>query len=598
VLVIGTASYITPRLTQANQINLNTGTEPRSLSDIINFTQKSNLAESQLPPLSGNWEQALRTVNRYFGTSQVYNESCIRYNCAGGPPAPKDVETAIISPVNGALGVAVNNSTNQVYVTDGAHNVTVIDASSNAITSRIRVGPTPIGIAVDPNTGLVYVADSGSNLVSLINGATVANITVRAGPTDVAINPVTKLVYVTDQLANSTSVISETSNTVVANITSTSTCALSFPSGVGVDPNTNRVYVTNKGTNSVCVINGSTNTFLANIRVGNGPTAVAVNPATKRVYVADVMDPISSVGLVSVIDATSNSLIANITLGRFAGPSGIAVNTFNNRIYVANWALQPAPSGGSGIAGVVSVINGTSNIIINTVNVDSYSFSLFSCAAGGSSGCLGFGVGVMTTSLVFGGIPTNNLVYVADGIGGIVSVIGQRLEVREACLLASANCLVVSSTGTLPGRTPINPVKLVAVSLRSNTTKTGTQMTLTVFCDNNTPTPSQQCSAFYVDGNVWGPGQTDLSKSPFIIQNAEPYFYLQFHWWDFTNSKIVAWGTWWYGTASNPNWYWGVYWWWRTYVNYYIGIWLSWWWWSWHWMYWRYWAWWGTAFQT
>jgi hypothetical protein len=124
-------------------------------------------------------------------------------------------------------------------------------------------------------------------------------------------------------------------------------------------------------------------------------------------------------------------------------------------------------------------------------------------------------------------------------------------------------------------------------------------MALTVLCDNNTTNATRQCSAFYADGNVWSPGQTDLSKSPFIIQNAEPYFYLQFHWWDFQNSRIVAWGTWWYGTASNPNWFWGVYWWWRTYVNYYIGIpYIPWWWWSWHWMYWRYWAWWGTAFQT
>jgi hypothetical protein len=124
-------------------------------------------------------------------------------------------------------------------------------------------------------------------------------------------------------------------------------------------------------------------------------------------------------------------------------------------------------------------------------------------------------------------------------------------------------------------------------------------MVLTIVCDNNTTDPNRQCSAFYVDGNVWSPGQTDLSKSPFIIQNAEPYFYLQFHWWDFANSRIFAWGTWWYGTASNPNWFWGVYWSWRTYVNYYIGIpYIPWWWWSWHWMYWRYWAWWGTAFQT
>jgi hypothetical protein len=226
------------------------------------------------------------------------------------------------------------------------------------------------------------------------------------------------------------------------------------------------------------------------------------------------------------------------------------------------------------------VINGTSNAVLNSIAV----------------GSIPLGVAVN---------PATNRVYVTNSFETTVSVIGQREEIREACLLASANCLVVSSIGTLfPGTPQQKSVNLRAASLRSNTTKTGTQMALTVVCDNNTMDPNQQCSAFYVDGNVWGPGQTDLSKSPFIIQNAEPYFYLQFHWWDFVNSRIVAWGTWWYGTASNPNWYWGVYWWWRTYVNYDMNgplgtpLWIPWWWWVWHWTYWRYWAWWGTAFQA
>jgi hypothetical protein len=231
------------------------------------------------------------------------------------------------------------------------------------------------------------------------------------------------------------------------------------------------------------------------------------------------------------------------------------------------------------VIGAVTVIDGTSNTVINRVTVGT-----------GNPGGNFLGVSVN---------PTTNLVYVSNGGENTVSVIGQREEIWEACLLASANCLVVSSTGTLfPGTPQATPVSLLAVSLRSNMTKAGSQMALTVSCDKKTADPNRQCSAFYVDGNVWGPGQTDLSKSPFIIQNAEPYFYLQFHWWDFANSRIVAWGTWWYGTASNPNWYWGVYWWWRTYVNYYIGIWIPWWWWTWHWTYWRYWAWWGTVFQT
>jgi YVTN family beta-propeller protein len=276
-------------------------------------------------------------------------------------------------------------------------------------------------------------------------------------------------------------------------------------------------------------------------------------------------------GTVSVINETSDTVLTTIpicgpcTPGQFGtGLGGIAVNPTTNRVYVTN-------EGGNS----VSVINGTSNTVLST-----------------------FTVGAVPRFLDVN--PTNGNVYVSNWVEDSVSVVSQREEVREACLLALANCLVVSSTGTLfPGTPQATAVNLVAVSLRSNATKTGTQMALTIVCDNDTTNPSQQCSAFYVDGNVWGPGQTDLSKSPFIIQNAEPYFYLQFHWWDFANSRIFAWGTWWYGTASNPNWFWGVYWSWRTYVNYYIGIpYIPWWWWTWHWMYWRSWAWWGTVFQT
>jgi YVTN family beta-propeller protein len=304
------------------------------------------------------------------------------------------------------------------------------------------------------------------------------------------------------------------------------------------------------------------------------PVGVGVNPTTNRIYVASQLS-----SFVTVINGTSNTVLTAIRAG--TNSVGVGVNPTTNRIYVANLGNGLVP-------GSVSVIDGVSNTVLTTVIVGS---------SGSLSAWLIVNIGIN---------PSTSNVYVANSGESSVSVIGQREEIRDACIIRfgfqvnNPPCLVVSSIGTLfPGTAQQKSVNLVAVSLRSNMTKSGTQMTLTIFCDNNTPTPSQQCSAFYVEGNVWGPGQTDLSKSPFIIQNAEPYFYLQLHWWDFTNSKIVAWGTWWYGTVSNPNWFWGVYWWWRTYVNYYIGIpYIPWWWWSWHWMYWRYWGWWGTAFQT
>jgi YVTN family beta-propeller protein len=527
-------------------------------------------------------EQALRIINRYFGTAPIYKASCTNYACPGGLPVPRDVEIAppiATYPLGtscaggtgicGPAGVGVDPATNRVYVANqGSGTLTVIDANTNTVLTTISgFGGVneAVGVAVNPNTNRVYVAGYFSNNVTVIDGSTnniLARIPVGTTPINVAVNPTTKLAYVSNLGANSVSVINMTSNTVLATIPSVGTS----PNGIAVNTSTNRVYVANGGSNNVTVINGSTNSILLpRIPVGTNPVGVSVNPNTKLVYVSN------NGGSVSVINATSNTVLATIPI---CGPcasqtygSGlgyVVVNPTTDRVYVANM-------GGNN----VTVIDGTSNSVLST-----------------------FTVGAVPRNLDVN--PVNGLVYVSNWVENSVSVVGQREEIREACLSASANCLVVSSTGTLfPGTTQATAVSLVAVSLYSNTTKTGTQMALTVVCDYDTTNSTRQCSAFYVEGNVWSPGQTNLSTSPFIIQNAEPYFYLQFHWWDFQNSRIATWGTWWYGTASNPNWYWGMYWWWRTCVNYYIGIpYIPWWWWSWSWMYWRYWAYWGTSFQT
>jgi YVTN family beta-propeller protein len=562
-----------PRLTQAGQIIITPNTEPRSLSDLVNFTQKSNLAESQLGALSSNWEQALRTVNRYFGTSQVYKEACAKYTCSGGSPVSRDVEIATITGfVSGAgpAGVGVNPTTNRVYVANqGTGSLSVIDANTNLVLTTIPVASAnqAIGVGVNPTNNLVYMGGLTSNNVYVINGTTNTVLTsiaigAPAIPYGVAVNSATNRIYITNDASPTVSVINGTSNKVLTTITVGTT-----PLGVAVNPTTNRVYVTNFGDSTLSVINGTSNKVLTTFSVATGPLGVGVDPIANRIYVAGVVT-----GVVSAIDGNTNAVTTipicggPCLVGQFGtGLFGVAVNPAAHRVYVAN-------QGGNS----VSVINGTSSSILNTITV-------------------GANPRFLETN------PTTGRVYVANWVENSVSVIGQREEIREACLQAlTPACLVVSSTGTLfPGTPQAVSVNLVAVSLVTNETSTGTLVALTVTCDNNTANPNQQCSALYVDGNIWGPSLTDLSKSPFIIQNAEPYFYLQFHWWDFANSRIAKWGTWWYGTASIPNWYWGVYWWWRTYVNYYIGIpYVPWWWWTWHWTYWRYWAWWGTAFQT
>jgi YVTN family beta-propeller protein len=65
---------------------------------------------------------------------------------------------------------------------------------------------------------------------------------------------------------------------------------------VAANPLTGAVYVANQLDNTVSVISGQTNTVIATIPVGSGPAGIAVNPLTGAVYVTSIGD-----GTVSVI---------------------------------------------------------------------------------------------------------------------------------------------------------------------------------------------------------------------------------------------------------------------------------------------------------
>src|SRR5204863_3519406 len=82
--------------------------------------------------------------------------------------------------------------------------------------------------------------------------------------------------------------------------TVTTLTAGTSPFAVAVNPVTNKIYVANTGSGSVTVIDGASNTA-STVGVGSGPIAVAVNPVTNKIYVAN------QVGSVTVIDGASNN---------------------------------------------------------------------------------------------------------------------------------------------------------------------------------------------------------------------------------------------------------------------------------------------------
>ena len=71
------------------------------------------------------------------------------------------------------VGVAVNTTTNMIYVTNYQDNsVSVIDGVTNTVIDTIAVGNAPYGIAVNPNTNRIYVALREAYYLSVIDGST------------------------------------------------------------------------------------------------------------------------------------------------------------------------------------------------------------------------------------------------------------------------------------------------------------------------------------------------------------------------------------------------------------------------------------------
>ena len=100
--------------------------------------------------------------------------------------------------------------------------------------------------------------------------------------------------------------------------------------------------------------------MLTTIGVGVDPFGVAVTPDGSRAYIANenYTSP-QSVGSVSVIDTTTNTVTATIDFGSGKAPNDVAVSPDGTRAYVTN----------AGYGNSVSVIDTATNTVIDTIAV-------------------------------------------------------------------------------------------------------------------------------------------------------------------------------------------------------------------------------------
>ncbi|MDD3167834.1 MAG: S-layer homology domain-containing protein [Eubacteriales bacterium] len=100
------------------------------------------------------------------------------------------------------------------------------------------------------------------------------------------------------------------------------------PTALAVNPVTNKIYAVNKDDSNVTVIDGDDNT-IQTVPVGSMPNAAAVNPAANKVYVANVMGQ-----SITVIDGETNTP-ETIDVGMYVNE--FAINTVTNKIYVSSY---------------------------------------------------------------------------------------------------------------------------------------------------------------------------------------------------------------------------------------------------------------------
>jgi YVTN family beta-propeller protein len=248
--------------------------------------------------------------------------------------ATNNIEATIPTGVDSSE-LAVNTVTNQIYVVNSGNinngqpnngSVTVIDGATNTTTTLAIANPS--GVGVNPVTNQIYTTNNhglvGQGTVVVIDGATNNTVELPVGTVNggaVIVNPVTNMIYVSG--GDGIVIIDGATN-------DTQTAGIARVELSTINPITNKLYAIDGSNNpGVVVIDGNNPEVPVGVRVGSVPVALAVDPVTNRIYVAN-----HGSGDVTVIDGATNTVTATVTAG--ADPQNLALNPVTNTVYVVD----------------------------------------------------------------------------------------------------------------------------------------------------------------------------------------------------------------------------------------------------------------------
>ena len=231
---------------------------------------------------------------------------------------------------------AADPVTGYSYVLDQQGKVWVFDETD--IVATLPVGTSP-DIGIDPGH-YAYISSGGGGAIRVLDGTqlvgVVSGITQPSGAVAVLTSTTPHYAYVVLRDNNAVAVLNGTQ------VVNTAVTVGITPTAIAANPTTGLVYVANSGDNTVSIIEN--NAVVATVGVGTTPNAVAVNPNNGYVYVANTGD-----NTVTVLSGTS-IVSAAINVGVI--PNDIAVNPTDDKVYIVN-------NGFNTNVGSISILSGT-----------------------------------------------------------------------------------------------------------------------------------------------------------------------------------------------------------------------------------------------
>ncbi len=251
-----------------------------------------------------------------------------------------------VSSAQNSLMYVINSGANSQCPNTGS--ISTIAVSTLSVTSTVCVGVNPTSMVQIPATNIIYVLNQGDTnnpaSISVFSPGSGVSATITsanglgANPVSLTVSTDSNWVFVATQGSGGTAgaldIISAGASSVGASV----------PLGVQptfsvIDPVLNRLYVTNTGDNTVSVFDATNVNFsnmpamptLATVNVGTGPVGLTALVDGTKFYVAN-----AGSDDVTVVSASSYSVLSTVALAAGANPVWIASDPTASRVYVAN----------------------------------------------------------------------------------------------------------------------------------------------------------------------------------------------------------------------------------------------------------------------